>query len=216
MKKISRAIVFAGISAAVIFSAKNKLKVWGATPAEHADHYPGDEFVDGAGDASTFATTIEAPPSAVWPWLTQMGTDRGGFYSWDHLDNGGSPSADRVHPEWQDLREGGRINTVPWRSWFDVPVLEPEQLLVLRASIALPSGKSFDPSGPRPHVYMDGVWSFHLHKEGKNKTRLVVRSLGISVPNSFGRISDPTLFVPAHWLMQTRQLTELKRLVESA
>jgi proline iminopeptidase len=36
-----------------------------------------------------------------------MGCDRAGFYSWDRLDNGGRPSAKRVHPEWQDLEQEG-------------------------------------------------------------------------------------------------------------
>src|ERR1035438_7827126 len=43
--------------------------------------------------------TIEAPSDQVWPWLVQMGGDRGGWYSWDRLDNGGRPSAQEVHPE---------------------------------------------------------------------------------------------------------------------
>ena len=53
---------------------------------------------------ATMAVTIDAPPGAVWPWLVQMGTDRGGWYSWDLLDNFGRRSADRIHP-------GGRRST---------------------------------------------------------------------------------------------------------
>ena len=57
------------------------------------------------------ATTIAAPPERVWPWLVQMGCDRAGFYSFDRLDNGGRPSADRIHTHWQKLREGDRVRT---------------------------------------------------------------------------------------------------------
>jgi hypothetical protein len=42
------------------------------------------------------AVTIDAPPDQVWLWLVQMGWDRGGWYSWDHLDNAGRPSAREV------------------------------------------------------------------------------------------------------------------------
>ncbi len=42
------------------------------------------------------AVTIDAPPDQVWPWLVQMGGDRGGWNSWDGLDNGGRPSATEV------------------------------------------------------------------------------------------------------------------------
>jgi hypothetical protein len=52
------------------------------------------------------AVTIEALSDQVWPWLVQMGGDRGDWYSWDRLDNGGRPSAQEVHPEWQDLTFG--------------------------------------------------------------------------------------------------------------
>ena len=55
------------------------------------------------------ATTVAAPPQCVWPWLVQMGSDRAGFYSFDRLDNGGRPSSERLHPHWQNLRQGGRI-----------------------------------------------------------------------------------------------------------
>ena len=55
------------------------------------------------------AVTIDAPPDQVWPWLVQLGGDRGGWYSWDRLDNGGRPSAHEVHPEWQDLALGDYV-----------------------------------------------------------------------------------------------------------
>ena len=73
----------------------------------------------------------------MWPWLVQMGCDRAGFYSWDRLDNGGRPSAENVHPEWQDLEQGGRITSTPdGKLWFDVATLERERALVLRAAKA--------------------------------------------------------------------------------
>ena len=43
---------------------------------------------------ATRAITIDAPCRSVWPWLAQVGVDRGGFYSYDLLDNHGRPSAD--------------------------------------------------------------------------------------------------------------------------
>jgi acetyl esterase/lipase len=42
----------------------------------------------------------------------QMGWDRGGWYSWDRIDNAGRPSATEVHPEWQDLTVGDQL-----RAW---------------------------------------------------------------------------------------------------
>jgi hypothetical protein len=85
---------------------------WGATADEVSRSYPGDEFIPRAdGGVFTMATTLPAPPEKVWPWLVQMGGERAGFYSWDRLDHGGKPSADRIVPEWQSLQVGRRL----WR-----------------------------------------------------------------------------------------------------
>ena len=42
------------------------LLTWGATPAEAASAYPGDELVPDADGSSTMATTLPAPPERVW------------------------------------------------------------------------------------------------------------------------------------------------------
>ena len=81
------------------------------------------------------AVTIEAPPEQVWPWLVQMGWDRGGWYSWDRLDNAGRPSATEVHPEWQDLAFGDYVKAwSPGGSMdaWQVVALEQDRFLGLR------------------------------------------------------------------------------------
>jgi glycosyltransferase involved in cell wall biosynthesis len=204
-------VLLAAVFAAINQAVRPKLKVWGATREEHAATYPSEELIEDADDKSTFAVTIGAPPRDVWPWLVQMGTDRAGFYSWDRLDNAGRPSADRIHPEWQDLAVGGRVNTVPGRSWFDVALLEPERTLALRASLDMASGRPYDPAGEPPRAYVDGVWSFHLQPLGNDRTRLVVRTFGKGRPRALNRVADWFFWTTAHWIMQTKQLTELKR-----
>jgi len=216
MRRLVRTVILLKLLAiAILYAIRPTLRVWGATPEEHAASYPGDDIVAGSGPPGTFAATLSAPPAEVWPWLVQMGSDRGGFYSWDRLDNGGEPSADRIHPEWQDLAEGGRINTVPDRSWFDVPILVPERTLVLRASLDLKSGLSYNPAERRPRAYMDGMWGFHLQPVGEDRTRLIVRSAGVNKPKAFGDLVDLVFFTPAHWIMQTKQLAELEKRVKS-
>ena len=128
---------------------------WGATPAEIASTYPGDDLVPGAEGSSTMATTLPAGPETVWPWLVQMGTDRAGWYSWDRFDHGGKPSADRIVPEWQHLSEGQQVSraSAPGQKpgSFTVVTLEPDRTLVLRSSYGLFSGRDFDPrSGLAP------------------------------------------------------------------
>lgn len=194
-----------------------RLLTWGATPEEVSIAYPGDDLVPDA-DSSLFtmATTLPAPPQKVWPWLVQMGYGRAGWYSRDRLDNGGKPSADRIVPEWQDLQVGQRlIEASDGRSWFTVERLEPGQTLALRMTAALPSGRSFDPSGPLPRAYADGVWSFNLRPAPGGRTRLVARMRGKTRPQALIRPFGLVVGDPAHFIMQTRQFHGLRTRVSA-
>jgi proline iminopeptidase len=211
-----KAVVAAAAGVAALARMRKELRNLGATRAERRAILPGDELVFGARSPSTMAVTIDLPPSEVWPWLVQMGCDRAGFYSWDHLDNGGRPSATEIHPEWQTLAVGDRVACTPTGSaWFDVEQLEPERLLILRSSIDVARGRPFDASGPRPRFFVDGVWTFVLDELPEGKTRLVVRSFGIGRPRLLLGAANLVFWDPAHVVMQTRQLRNLKRLVES-
>lgn len=139
------------------------LDLGGATRDEVDRQYPGDELIPDPDDGSTMATTLPVPPERVWPWLAQMGGDRGGWYSRGWLDNNGKPSADRIVPEWQELHEGQQLSRVATPGEepgsFTVVTLEPNRTLVLRSSYGLFTGRDFDPaSGPAPLPWVDGIW----------------------------------------------------------
>jgi hypothetical protein len=85
---------------------------WGATDEEVRRPMPGDDLIPGAA-STTRAITVAAPPEQVWRWLVQLGYGRGGWYSYDWIDNDGRPSADRVLPELQRLRVGDQILMLP-------------------------------------------------------------------------------------------------------
>ncbi len=108
------------------------------------------------------ATTFPAPPERVWPWLVQMGYDRAGWYSWDRLDHGGVPSADRIAPEWQNLQQGQRLNWMAHgRDQMTVAILEPGRTLVLRSIYQVPSFRTVEPGpGPPPRNCVDAIWGF--------------------------------------------------------
>ena len=53
---------------------------------------------------ATRAITIDTPADLIWPWIAQLGQGRGGFYTYDWLENLlglDMHSADRVISEWQ-------------------------------------------------------------------------------------------------------------------
>ena len=161
----ARVIVpLAGLVAAYALAVRPRLIRWGATDAEADGPYPGAELIPGGERSATMAVTIDAPPSAVWPWLVQMGTDRAGWYSWDRLDNWGRASAGRVHPEWQGIALGDRMaGTRDGSQSWEVAALEPERFLGLRMSLDL-RGRPFDPRGPRPRRFTDSLWAFLLEE----------------------------------------------------
>ena len=74
-----------------------------ATALEKRRPLPVDAMIPDPLFMSTHAITIDAPPDQVWPWIAQMGGGRAGWYSWDAIDNGGTPSATRVVPEFQTV-----------------------------------------------------------------------------------------------------------------
>jgi hypothetical protein len=188
---------------------------WSASDEEVRRPYPGASLIPGGRRGATMAVTIDAPPSSVWPWLVQMGCDRAGWYSWDRLDNGGVPSAERIHPEWQRLSAGDRLASTPGgRAWFEVAALEPERFLGLRASIDLRSGRPFDAAGSRPRFYVDALWGFHLTELTDGRTRLVVSGYASARPRLLQAIADLLFWEPAHWIMQRRQFTNLTRRAE--
>lgn len=123
-RKVAAVAAMAGVVYGVW--VRPRLWRWGATDEEVSGPYPGAELVPG-GDR---AVTIDVPPDQVWPWLVQMGGNRAGWYSWDRLDNGGRPSAEEVHPEWQDLALGDYMKYWTRRGPIDaweVAALEPNR-----------------------------------------------------------------------------------------
>jgi len=77
--------------------------IWCATKQERSESLPGDDLVPEACGSSTHAISIRADSERVWPWLIQMGCGRAGWYSYDPLDNGGTPSAQQIVPELRKL-----------------------------------------------------------------------------------------------------------------
>jgi hypothetical protein len=101
---------------------------WGATDDEVHRVLPGDGLLRVAAPSTTRAITIDAPPVHVFPWLLQIGFGRGGWYSYDWIDNDGEPSVERIEPDrW--LHVGDRIEMMPGMGPVVVD-LEPDHHIV--------------------------------------------------------------------------------------
>lgn len=177
------------------------LIAWGASAEEQHMVLPGDA-VD-PGPYVTRAITIGAPPSAVWPWIVQMGQDRAGFYSNSWLENlFGSDihNANSVHPEWQQRAMGDRVPLARPDLLFglgawghtDIVVLEPHQAIGII------------------------VGRFVLEPVGDNSTRLLFReSAATQGPGAQGAPAIGVLvWDPAHFVMVHRVLEGIKERAE--
>jgi hypothetical protein len=130
MRRIFPLLVAAGVGVAAYKTLVEPWwRTWGVDPDETARALPGDEIVTDGVNAETRGITINAPPSAVWPWLVQMGFGRAGWYSYDVVDMKGS-SAAGIRPELQGLALGDIVPTHPGGG-FVVKAIEPERHLVL-------------------------------------------------------------------------------------
>jgi hypothetical protein len=173
---------------------------WGTTDDELQAALPGDWPDRDPAFEVNHAISINAPAFAVWPWLAQLGQDRGGFYSYDWLENLfglNIHNASRIHPDWQEIEEGDLVRAAP-ADWL---------------------GGAFGDLGwrvsnvePGRHLVLDGWGAFVLVPATSDTTRLLVRSKTSDpkVPVWGAALSFATFELP-HFIMQKRMLIGIQQ-----
>jgi hypothetical protein len=168
---------------------------WGATRAEAHARLPGDELLEHADGVATRAITIDAPASAVWPWIAQMGpSPRGGAYTYDWIENLlglNMQSTDRVLLDYQHPQVGDTLGYGKNRMRFER--VEPPHVLATRSQ--------------------DGnwVWSFVLD-ERDGQTRLISRNR-FRLPSLTARIGMVPM-EPVSLVMERKMLHGIKQRAE--
>jgi hypothetical protein len=181
-----------GLAAAYRWALRARLRRWGATDEELRRILPGDELVPNPAIESTWSVTIDARVEDVWPWLAQIGQDRGGFYSYVWLENLAGcklRNAEKIYPAWQQ-RTVGEI--VPLHPAIGLPVqhFEPGRALVLA-----------------------GWGPFVVEPIDEQHTRLISRS---RVPKGWSALSYALLLEIPHFVMQRKMLLGIKERAERA
>ncbi len=169
---------------------------WGATAEEVRATLPGDDLVPNPVTQTTQAVTIRANPEQIYPWLMQIGVDRGGMYSYDWLENLmglNVHTIDRIVPELQNVQPGDFWRFTP-KDYFikDGPGVFVMRLEANRAMI----GCFGSPSAPIPPC--TGTWQLVLQPQANGTTRLVLRTrtdAASPMTGVFGAIFDPITFV---------------------
>lgn len=201
---------FGALSAAYIFFFRKRLLTWGIKSETACQYLPGDDLVPAPVLATTRGITIHANTEAIWPWLVQIGQGRGGFYSYDWLENlfhMDIHNASRILPEFQDLHPGDLIPF--WRN-AGVRVIDilPQSHLVLAGSLF-----GLEKSAGAPSY--GGSWVFALQPIDSAATRLIVRSaVAWFEPRWLCQLFSWLLLEPTHFIMEMGMLEGIKRRVE--
>lgn len=175
-----------------------------ATTLERTESLPGDEIVPRSIAMLTHAITIEASRTQIWPWLLQMGAGRAGWYSYDRLDNGGTPSADVILPALQETTEGTLFPALPGvTDGFLLLKCEREHCLIL--------------GWPSARGGQTVSWAFVLRDEGLHRTRLIVRARGSAEYPFYGlpALIGKPLVTFVHFIMERKQLLGIAERAES-
>lgn len=195
MRAVRTVLVLGALAGLYAGLLRRRILNWGATEAEASASLPGDELLGDADGVATRAISIDAPPSAVWPWLAQMGpAPRGGAYTYDWIENLlglDMHSVDEVLPEFQHPHVGDTVGVGPSRMRFER--VEPERVLASRSE--------------------DGRWVWTFVLELRNGgTRLVSRNR-FRLPTLGARLGMIPL-EPASLVMERKMLRGVKARAE--
>jgi hypothetical protein len=192
-------LVAAAAAAAYPIPLRRWYLTWGARPDEIDRSMPGDDLVAAPDLLTTRAVTVQAPPAAIFPWLVQMGSGRGGAYTYDWIENLfglGMHSTDEILPEFQSTAVGDVLPVGGGAPGLRVEILERDRVLALRSE--------------------DGVWVwiFGLYPE-VGATRLVSRNR-IATPDAgfVRRAINRLVMEPGSLVMERKMLLGIKRRAE--
>ena len=192
---VGAAVAVTGVALLYRKLLRQPILTWGATEDEAAARLPGDELLEDAAGVATRAITIDAPASAVWPWIAQMGPyPRGGAYTYDWIENLlglNMHSAGSVLPEYQHPTVGEGFGYGANKMSFKI--VEPEHVLATQSA--------------------DGnwVWTFVL-EEQNGRTRLISRNR-FRLPKLKDRIGMIPM-EPGSLVMERKMLLGIKQRTE--
>jgi hypothetical protein len=183
----------------------------GSTRDERRRVLPGDDVVPHPQMITNHSITIDAPPDAVWPWLTQMGWHLGGYYPPRWVDrlffHANWPSLDHLDPDLvRDLVVGDTIpDGPPGTAVYVVDEADPPGHLVLHSTTHVPWSwrEKFGAT-------IDWTWSFQLTGWPGARTRLQSRVRGRMQPWWLAA-SYRAAIIPADFVMAMGMLRGLKK-----
>jgi hypothetical protein len=185
--KVIGVLAALGIAAIIVmFALLPWMDRWGATPEEIAASLTGDELVPSPRISYTRAISINAAPEEIYPWIVQLGAERGGYYTYQWFETNvlrcTIVNADGIYEEWQNLRVGDQVKMCPGASGpppYEVAILEPDRAMIIGHKDA--------------GTWVD-VWQFVLIPQADGSTRFILRGRN-GTQGSFWDVIRPGEFI---------------------
>lgn len=181
----------------------------GTVGTEATDSLPGDEFVPEPKWSYTLGIAVDASPEAVWPWIAQIGQGRGGFYTYQTLENIVGckiTNATEVLPDHQHPAVGASIYLHPTAPPMRIEIVDPPNALVLLGSPAdIGSEESWGVS----------TWQFVVNPGPDGVSRLLSRGRYDYSQDWKSRLAFGGFPIKViTFVMSRRMMLEIKRLAE--
>lgn len=204
-----RGVFEIGIAVATPF-LRGRRQRWGVTDEEIAKSYPGDKLVPEPKWKADHAISIHAKPEKIWPWLVQLGQGRGGFYSYQKLENLVGckiENTSRIVETHQRIREGAPIKLHVDVPPMTVAILEEPTIFVLYGG----------PSGSGGSAVLSTSWAFVVVEQTDGTSKLISRTRYHHRDDFRSRLmGGPLLIEPISFVMERKMLKVIKSLVESS
>jgi hypothetical protein len=148
--------------------------------------------------------------ASVWPWIAQIGQDRGGFYSYTFLENlfkADIHNTDRIIPGFRDRKVGDTVWLANRQRYngearMVVAEYEPNHAMVL-----VPPA---DAERIRQGGFASFAWSFVVEPVDANTTRLIMRSIGGPPATWKARVANLAFWEPAHFIMERKTMLGIR------
>jgi hypothetical protein len=213
---VIRLAILAACLAALILAlfrvARPWYLAWGADQASSDARLPGDQLLWQGAPHETRAVLIRAPAGRVWPWVAQLGQDRGGFYSYELLEDlvgCQMTNLDHLDPSLQQWKAGDKLWMYPPRragglGQAPLALHEPGHALVFYTRRP----------GTRPADPPDGTWAFVVEPIDRDTSRLIVRSRARGSLGLLGAAFERAVFEPLHFAMERKMMEGIKARAE--
>ncbi len=189
---------------------------WGLTKSEANRSLIGDEIVEQPKAQFSHGVAINAPASAVWPWVAQMGQGRGGFYTYEALENLAGlniSNANKILPAFQQPKIGDLIPFSPTDA-YPLVFCESRKAMVLGVWYDIDNGTIFNPEEVAPDNCFRLSWLWYVEDLGNNRSRFISRNRLTYSPSFTNKLLFGWLMEPIVFAMDRKMCLGIKKRAE--